>query len=113
MCGVYIYISDGAYLMEVDRVLRPGGYWILSGPPIRWRKYFKGWERTKDDLNGEQTRIEEVAKKLCWKKFVEKDDIAIWQKPYNHFQCKEQKKQLMCSVQDYDKAWFVPPFHFT
>nr|XP_019069625.1 probable methyltransferase PMT15 [Solanum lycopersicum] len=100
-------LYDGAYLMEVDRVLRPGGYWILSGPPIRWRKYFKGWERTKDDLNGEQTRIEEVAKKLCWKKFVEKDDIAIWQKPYNHFQCKEQKKQLMCSVQDYDKAWYT------
>ncbi|MCD7469459.1 hypothetical protein HAX54_008510 [Datura stramonium] len=97
---------DGVYLMEVDRVLRPGGYWILSGPPIRWRKYFKGWERTKDDLNGEQTRIEEIAKKLCWKKFVEKDDIAIWQKPYNHFQCKEQKK-LICRAQDSDRAWYT------
>ncbi|KAK4339225.1 hypothetical protein RND71_040687 [Anisodus tanguticus] len=99
--------EDGAYLMEVDRVLRPGGYWILSGPPIRWRKYWKGWERTRDDLNGEQTRIEEVAKKLCWKKFVEKDDIAIWQKPYNHFQCKEQKKKLMCPAQDPDRAWYT------
>lgn len=98
---------DGAYLMEVDRVLRPGGYWILSGPPIRWRKYFKGWQRTREDLNGEQTRIEEVAKKLCWKKFVEKDDIAIWQKPYNHFQCKEQTKKLMCPVQDPDRAWYT------
>ncbi|XP_060197034.1 probable methyltransferase PMT16 [Lycium barbarum] len=99
--------EGGAYLMEVDRVLRPGGYWILSGPPIRWRKYFKGWERTREDLNGEQTRIEEVAKKLCWKKFVEKDDIAIWQKPYNHFQCKEQKKKLMCPAQDPDRAWYT------
>ncbi|KAJ8574392.1 hypothetical protein K7X08_026197 [Anisodus acutangulus] len=84
----------GAYLMEVDRVLRPGGYWILSGPPIRWRKYFKGWERTREDLNGEQTRIEE-------------DDIAIWQKPCNHFQCKEQKKKLMCPAQDPDRAWYT------
>ena len=25
---------DGMYMMEVDRVLRPGGYWVLSGPPI-------------------------------------------------------------------------------
>ncbi|RVW14679.1 putative methyltransferase PMT2 [Vitis vinifera] len=23
----------GMYMMEVDRVLRPGGYWVLSGPP--------------------------------------------------------------------------------
>ncbi|KAM3398105.1 putative methyltransferase PMT15 [Capsicum galapagoense] len=98
---------NGVYLMEVDRVLRPGGYWILSGPPIRWRKYFKGWERTRDDLNDEQTRIEEVAKKLCWKKFVEKDDIAIWQKPYNHYQCKEQKKKSMCPAQDPDRAWYT------
>ncbi|KAI3495597.1 hypothetical protein L1887_37942 [Cichorium endivia] len=27
-------LMDGKYLMEVDRVLRPGGFWILSGPPI-------------------------------------------------------------------------------
>lgn len=104
--------SDGTYLIEVDRVLRPGGYWILSGPPIHWRKYWKGWERTKQDLNAEQTKIEKVARSLCWKKFVEKDDIAIWQKPYNHLQCKELRKASknppMCPAQDPDKAWFVP-----
>ncbi|KZV41043.1 hypothetical protein F511_14019 [Dorcoceras hygrometricum] len=75
---------DGAYLIEVDRVLRPGGYWILSGPPIRWRKYWKGWERSREDLNSEQMQIENVTRSLCWKKLVEKDDISIWQKPMNH-----------------------------
>ncbi|PWA37843.1 putative methyltransferase PMT2 [Artemisia annua] len=25
------------YMMEVDRVLRHGGYWVLSGPPINWK----------------------------------------------------------------------------
>lgn len=100
----------GLYLIEVDRVLRPGGYWILSGPPIRWKKYWKGWERTKEDLKAEQTKIENVAKSLCWKKLVEQGDIAIWQKPLNHLNCKVNRKitqnPTFCpSDQDPDKAW--------
>ncbi|CAA2977739.1 probable methyltransferase PMT15 [Olea europaea subsp. europaea] len=100
---------DGAYLIEVDRVLRPGGYWILSGPPIRWRKHWKGWKRSREDLNAEQMQIENVTKSLCWKKLIEKDDIAIWQKPANHLHCKKFRKIVknppFCLAQDPDKAW--------
>ncbi|PON50838.1 hypothetical protein PanWU01x14_220750 [Parasponia andersonii] len=103
---------DGIYLTEVDRVLRPGGYWILSGPPIHWKKHWKGWERTKEDLNSEQGTIEDVAKSLCWTKLVEKGDIAIWQKPINHLSCKLKhnagENPPLCNAdQDPDKAWFV------
>lgn len=99
-------------MIEVDRVLRPGGYWILSGPPIRWNKYWKGWERTREDLNAEQTTIENVAKSLCWKKVVERDDIAIWQKPTNHMNCKVNRKLTQqnppfCPAQDPDRAWYT------
>ncbi|KAL2920614.1 putative methyltransferase PMT15 [Bienertia sinuspersici] len=102
--------TDGVYLMEVDRVLRPGGYWILSGPPIHWKKHWKGWQRSKEDLNAEQTRIENVAKNLCWKKLIEKDDIAIWQKPINHINCKHTKVNStppFCPTPDPDKAWYT------
>ncbi|CAJ1952669.1 unnamed protein product [Sphenostylis stenocarpa] len=103
---------DGLYLNEIDRILRPGGYWILSGPPIRWKKYWKGWERTKEDLNEEQTKIENVAKSLCWNKLVEKDDIAIWQKAKNHLECKTNRKlthnRPFCKAQNnLDKAWYT------
>ncbi|KAL8049710.1 hypothetical protein ABFX02_06G037000 [Erythranthe guttata] len=102
---------DGAYLIEVDRVLRPGGYWILSGPPINWKKHWKGWERTTDDLNSEQMQIENVTKSLCWKKLIEKDDISIWQKPTNHLKCKRFRKIFknppFCPAQDPDKAWYT------
>ncbi|GMH11829.1 hypothetical protein Nepgr_013670 [Nepenthes gracilis] len=63
--------NDGFYLIEVDRILRPGGYWILSGPPIHWKKHWRDWERTQEDLKQEQDAIENVAKSLCWKKVVE------------------------------------------
>ncbi|XP_059662077.1 probable methyltransferase PMT18 [Cornus florida] len=98
---------DGMYLIEVDRVLRPGGYWILSGPPIRWKKYWQGWERTKEDLKQEQDAIENVIKRLCWKKVVEKDDLAVWQKPSNHFECVKSKDSYpMCKPDHADAAWY-------
>jgi len=98
------------YLTEVDRVLRPGGYWILSGPPINWKKYYKGWQRTREDLKEEQDSIEAVAKSLCWKKFIEKGDFSIWQKPFNHNECIESKKMTkktpqICKNGNADAAW--------
>lgn len=105
----YFVDLDGLYLNEIDRILRPGGYWILSGPPIHWKKYWKGWERTKEDLNEEQTKIEKVATSLCWNKLIENGDIAIWQKPKNHFDCKANtQNRPFCMVQNNpDKAWYV------
>nr|XP_048332718.1 probable methyltransferase PMT15 isoform X1 [Ziziphus jujuba var. spinosa] len=102
---------DGLYLIEVDRILRPGGYWIISGPPINWETHWKGWERTPGDLKAEQSAIETVARSLCWKKLKQKNDIAIWQKPTNHLHCitnrKVFKKPQFCQAQDPDRAWYT------
>ncbi|KAL3524242.1 hypothetical protein ACH5RR_017076 [Cinchona calisaya] len=108
------YPSRAFDMAHCSRCLIPwgqNGYWILSGPPIRWRKYWKGWQRTREDLNEEQTGIENVARSLCWKKLIEKDDIAIWQKPTNHMLCKKLKKvhknPTFCPAQDPDNAWYT------
>ncbi|KAJ6826323.1 putative methyltransferase PMT17 [Iris pallida] len=109
-CLIPWFDFDGLYLIEVDRVLRPGGYWILSGPPIRWKKYHRGWERTEKDLKQEQDAIEDVARRLCWTKVVEKDDLAIWQKPLNHLECIESRKVYktphICKSDTADAAWY-------
>ncbi|XP_042399176.1 probable methyltransferase PMT17 [Zingiber officinale] len=109
-CLIPWHDYDGLYLIEVDRVLRPGGYWILSGPPIRWKKYHRGWERTQEDLKKEQDSIEELAKRLCWKKVIEKDDLAIWQKPINHVECVESRRIFktphICKDHNADAAWY-------
>ncbi|XVE73923.1 hypothetical protein DITRI_Ditri11bG0157500 [Diplodiscus trichospermus] len=102
---------DGLYLIEVDRILRPGGYWVLSGPPINWENHWKGWNRTGDDLKAEQSLIETLAKSLCWKKIVQKGDLAIWQKPTNHIHCKANRKVFkqprFCQTQNPDMAWYT------
>ncbi|KAK4747970.1 hypothetical protein SAY87_014556 [Trapa incisa] len=101
---------DGLFLIEVDRVLRPGGYWILSGPPVNWKKHWKGWERTREDLKDEQDAIEDVAKRLCWKKVIEKGDLAIWQKPINHIECVNSRRVYktphICKADNSDAAWY-------
>lgn len=105
-------VADGLYLAEVDRVLRPGGYWILSGPPIGWKRHWKGWERTQEDLKKEQDSIEDNARRLCWKKVIEKGDLSVWQKPINHFQCATVKSISdplpFCKPDvNVDTAWYI------
>ncbi|GLT81210.1 hypothetical protein SLA2020_526070 [Shorea laevis] len=97
--------NDGMYLMEVDRVLRPGGYWILSGPPINWKTYYQTWKRSKEDLQAEQRKIEMLAKQLCWEKKYEKGDIAIWRKRVNDKSCK-RKSANICKLREADDVWY-------
>lgn len=96
--------TDGMYLMEVDRVLRPGGYWILSGPPINWKTYYQTWKRSKEELRAEQRSIEELAESLCWEKKYEKGDIAIWRKKVNEKSCR-RKSANICKTRDPDDVW--------
>jgi SAM-dependent methyltransferase len=72
--------NGGMYMMEIDRVLRPGGYWVLSGPPINWKANHRAWQRTEADLAAEQQRIEEHAAALCWEKLAEVHEIGVWRK---------------------------------
>lgn len=100
--------NDGMYMMEVDRVLRPGGYWILSGPPINWKKNYQTWKISKQDSEEEQNRIENIAKTLCWDKIYEKGDIVIWQKKANSnaYRNRNGLASKMCKVQDADDVWY-------
>ncbi|CAL5347858.1 unnamed protein product [Camellia sinensis] len=101
---------DGLLLLEIDRVLRPGGYWVLSGPPINWRVKYKGWERTPRDLENEQKSLEDLARRLCWKKIRETGLIAVWQKPTNHVHCAQKlktwKAPKFCAEDEADAGWY-------
>ncbi|XP_054822590.1 probable methyltransferase PMT2 isoform X1 [Prosopis cineraria] len=85
--------NDGLYMMEVDRILRPGGYWVLSGPPINWKNNHQAWARPAEELEEEQRKIEEMAKLLCWEKKHEMGEIAVWRKRLNSDECRGQSSQ--------------------
>lgn len=95
-------------MMEVDRVLRPGGYWVLSGPPIHWKKNYKSWQRPREELEDEQQKIEETAKLLCWEKKHEKGEIAVWQKSTNPESCRSKQNNVQfCDASDADNIWYT------
>ncbi|RWR84689.1 putative methyltransferase PMT2 [Cinnamomum micranthum f. kanehirae] len=100
--------NDGMYMMEVDRVLRPGGYWVLSGPPINWKNNYKAWQRPMEELQEQQRKIEEVAKLLCWEKTSEKGEIAIWRKRINADSCpgRQDDSLTMCASTNADDVWY-------
>ncbi|OIV94050.1 hypothetical protein TanjilG_14297 [Lupinus angustifolius] len=101
--------NDGMYMMEVDRVLRPGGYWVLSGPPINWEVNYKAWQRPKEELEEEQRKIEEIAKQLCWEKRSQKAEIAIWQKTVDSEACRSRQDDSsvkFCESSDADDVWY-------
>ncbi|KAK9102080.1 hypothetical protein Sjap_019334 [Stephania japonica] len=102
---------DGLYLLEIDRVLRPGGYWVLSGPPINWRANSKGWKRGTLDLEKEQATLEDLASRLCWKKIAEQETVAVWRKPTNHVHCSQKTKAWesphFCNALEPDSGWYT------
>ncbi|XP_043723913.1 probable methyltransferase PMT2 [Telopea speciosissima] len=108
-CLIPWHGNDGMYMMEIDRVLRPGGYWVLSGPPINWKNHYKAWQRPKKELQEEQRKIEDMAKLLCWEKKHEKDDIAIWRKRVNAKSChgrQDDSRANMCESKNADDVWY-------
>lgn len=100
--------ADGMYMMEVDRVLRPGGYWVISGPPINWRDNYQAWQRPKEEFEGQQRKIEELAKFLCWEKKYENGEIAIWKKRTNYDSCRDQHQlPTSCNPSYSDDLWYL------
>lgn len=63
-------LADATYFLEVDRLLRPGGYLVISGPPVQWPKQDKEW-----------ADLQAVARALCYELIVVDGSTVIWKKP--------------------------------
>jgi len=91
-------LADGSYLIEVDRLLRPGGYLIISGPPVRWKKQEKEWDE-----------LQVMAGALCYKLMTVDGNTAIWKKPAEA-SCLPNQNEFgldLCSTDDDpDEAWY-------
>ncbi|XP_078445625.1 S-adenosyl-L-methionine-dependent methyltransferases superfamily protein [Wolffia australiana] len=69
-CLIPFSSYNGTYFIEVDRLLRPDGYLVISGPPVQWPNQEKEWA----DLRS-------LAQSLCYEIVVVDGNTAIWKKP--------------------------------
>nr|GME04561.1 probable methyltransferase PMT26 [Ipomoea batatas]GME12722.1 probable methyltransferase PMT26 [Ipomoea batatas] len=108
-CRVPWHIEGGTLLLELNRLLRPGGYFVWSATPVyqkRRREDVEIWEAMK-----------KLTKSMCWELLTTKKDrrnragFAIFQKPTSN-ECYEQRSRydppLCQESDDPDAAWNVP-----
>lgn len=73
-CAVYDDKTDGMFLIELDRLLKPGGYVVLTSPTI---KQYEGLSPKKRNM---LTPMEELTEKICWSLIAQQEQTFIWQK---------------------------------
>ncbi|PSS00107.1 Methyltransferase [Actinidia chinensis var. chinensis] len=107
-CRVPWHIEGGKLLLELNRVLRPGGYFVWSATPVY---------RTVPEDVAIWKAMSELTKSMCWDLvMIEKDELnevgaAIYRKPTSN-ECYEKRQNneppLCKESDDPDAAWSVP-----
>ncbi|KAF6156176.1 hypothetical protein GIB67_007993 [Kingdonia uniflora] len=107
-CRVPWHIEGGALLLELNRVLRPGGYFVWSATPV--------YQKLPEDVEIWKA-MSALTISMCWELFTIKKDklnsvgAAIYRKPMTN-DCYEQRKHNkppMCkNDDDANAAWYVP-----
>ncbi|KAM6582308.1 hypothetical protein CsatB_009310 [Cannabis sativa] len=101
-CRINWTRDDGILLLEVNRMLRAGGYFVWAAQPV-YKHEEALEEQWKEMLN--------LTTRLCWE-FVKKDGyIAVWKKPVNndcYLKREEGTTPPLCdTTDDPDKVWYV------
>ncbi|KAJ0042699.1 hypothetical protein Pint_18213 [Pistacia integerrima] len=102
-CRVDWHANDGILLKEVNRLLRPNGYFVYSAPPA-YRKdkdYPLIWDK-----------LVNITTAMCWKLIAQKVQTAIWIKEENQ-ECLQHNEDLklikICDAVDESKpSWNTP-----
>nr|CAD1826909.1 unnamed protein product [Ananas comosus var. bracteatus] len=73
-CGIDWETKDGIFLVEVDRLLRPGGYFVWTSLMITHRSL------RDHDNQKKWTAIRTFAENLCWEMLSQQDETVVWKK---------------------------------
>lgn len=107
------FCSGGTYLFEIHRILRPDGFWVLSGPPINYQRRHKGWNTTVEEQKQNYDKLQKLLTSMCFKLYKNKGDFSVWQK-VSDSECYKKLETpghypLACSDgTEPDSAWYTP-----
>ncbi|MCD7470632.1 hypothetical protein HAX54_010615 [Datura stramonium] len=105
-CGIIWDSKDGLFLIEIDRVLKPGGYFVLTSPTTR-QQQDSSTSAKKESMS---TPLEEFTKKLCWSLLGQQEETFIWKKTVNS-QCYSSQFSIpICKGEDM-QLYYQPLAH--
>ncbi|GFP93346.1 probable pectin methyltransferase qua2 [Phtheirospermum japonicum] len=78
--------KEGIYLIEVDRLLRPGGYFVWTDPLTNSQRSL----RNKDNLK-KWNAVRLLTENLCWEMLPQQDETVVWKKT-NEKKCYSTRK---------------------
>ncbi|XP_077228260.1 putative methyltransferase PMT9 [Tasmannia lanceolata] len=102
-CRIDWLQRDGILLLELDRLLRPGGYFVYSSP-----------EAYAQDPENRRiwSALSDLLGRMCWKIASKRDQTVIWMKPLTngcYFKRNPGTQPPLCSSdEDPDASWNVP-----
>ncbi|CAK8570670.1 unnamed protein product [Lathyrus sativus] len=101
-CRIDWLQRDGILLLELDRVLRPGGYFAYSSP--------EAYAQDEEDLRIWR-EMSALVGRMCWRIASKKNQTVIWQKPLTNDCYMERepgtRPPLCQSDDDPDAVWGV------
>ncbi|OAY65291.1 putative methyltransferase PMT8 [Ananas comosus] len=101
-CRIDWLQRDGILLLEVDRLLRPGGYFAYSSP--------EAYAQDEEDLRIWK-EMSSLVERMCWKVASKRNQTVIWVKPLNNdcYMSREagMKPPLCRTNDDPDAVWGV------
>ncbi|XP_074279215.1 putative methyltransferase PMT28 [Silene latifolia] len=104
-CNVHWHTNGGKKLLEINRLLRPGGYFILAA---------------KHHSIEEEEAMSTLIASICWNPLTDKVDestevrVKIYQKPESNtiYELRRKKNPPLCDEkQNPDAAWYIPIGH--
>ncbi|KAH0876582.1 hypothetical protein HID58_063976 [Brassica napus] len=75
-CRIDWLQRDGILLLELDRVLRPGGYFAYSSP--------EAYAQDEEDLRIWK-EMSALVERMCWRIAAKRNQTVVWQKPCEAF----------------------------
>uniref|UniRef100_A0A5B7BPP0 Methyltransferase n=1 Tax=Davidia involucrata TaxID=16924 RepID=A0A5B7BPP0_DAVIN len=106
-CGIDWDQKDGIYLVEADRVLKPGGYFVWTSPlaSVQLSPYNKENQK-------KWNFIHSFVENLCWDMLSQQDETVVWKKTSKR-SCYASRKHgsipPICSKgHDVESAYYQP-----